>query len=122
MLDKDECSYDGMIAILDTLQKYVPSKQADHEMAKKIPGNELEREKIFITVLVGGDQLSTSRARGALYIRGSSELEEDRLKGFLPVAEDWHGKVCFMQVCVSHGWVCRVYLYTHRCNWVKSII
>ncbi len=49
-------------------------------MKNKIPGSDLEREKIFIPTLVGRDLLSTVRARGALYIRGGSELEEDRLK------------------------------------------
>ncbi len=68
-------------------------------MKYKIPGSDLEREKIFPT-LVGGDLLSTVRARGALYIRGGSELEEDRSKGILPVSEDWHGKVCFMEVTI----------------------
>ncbi len=59
----------------------------------------LRGRRYLFQLLVGGD-LSTVRARGALYIRGGSELEEDRLKGILPVSEDWHGKVCFMEVTI----------------------
>ncbi len=98
VLDENECSYEGMTAILDWIHKYIPAKCVDTK--DKIPGSDLEREKIFIPTLVGGDLLSTVRARGALYIRGGSELEEDRLKGILPVSEDWHGKVCFMEVTI----------------------
>ncbi len=36
-----------------------------------------------VPTLVGGDLLSTVRARGAVYIRGRSELQEDYLKGLL---------------------------------------
>ncbi len=97
VLDENDCSYKGMIAILDVLQKYVPAKVVD--IKEKIPGNDLKKEKIFIPTLVGGDLLSTVRARGAVYIRGRSELQEDCLKGLLPACEDWHGKVCFMEVC-----------------------
>ncbi len=86
VLDENECSYKGMIAILD-----VPAKVND--IKEKIPGNDFKKEKIFISTLVGGDLLSTVRARGR------SELQEDCLKGLLPACEDWHGKVCFMEVC-----------------------
>ncbi len=78
VLDENECSYKGMI---DVLQKYVPAKVVD--IKEKIPGNDLKKEKIFIPTLVGGDLLSTVRARGAVYIRGRSELQEDCLKGLL---------------------------------------
>ena len=33
-----------------------------------------------------------------MLIRGNSELQEHGLKGFLPVSEDWHAKVCLMEV------------------------
>lgn len=48
--------------------------------------------------LVGGDQLTVARIRGAQKIRGNSEKSEDRFDGLLPVAEDWHTKMCFMEV------------------------
>ncbi len=83
------------MTIFHWIHKYILTKCVD--MKDKIPGSDLEMEKIFIPTLVGGDLLSTMRA---LYIRGGSELEEDWLKGILPVSEDWHGKVCFMEVTI----------------------
>lgn len=97
VLPEDETSYEGMIAILEALQKYVPSKHTDME---QIPGTDTKEEKTFITTLVGGDYLSAVRARGAIAIRSNSELKEHRLEGLLPVAEDWHAKVCLMQVSI----------------------
>ncbi len=35
-------------------------------------------------------------ARGAQYIRHSSDLSVNRLDGMIPVAEDWHAKVMLM--------------------------
>ncbi len=96
---EDETSYEGMIGILEALQKYVPSKLVD--IKEQIPGSELQREKIFITTLVGGDYLSASRARGSIYIQSKSELQEDRLQ---PVSEDWHAKVCLMEVSMTPWW------------------
>lgn len=98
VLDENETSYEGMIRILEALQKYVPSKFVD--MKEQVPGTDLKEEKVFITTLVGGDLLSAVRARGAIYIRSGSELQEDRLKGLLPVSEDWHAKVCLLEVSV----------------------
>ena len=45
-----------------------------------------------------GDYLSVARARGAQVIRSTSELTKHTLSGILPVAEDWHAKVCLMEV------------------------
>ena len=47
---------------------------------------------------MGGDCLSVTRARGAQYIRRTSELAVHRLDVFLPVAEDWHAKLCLLEV------------------------
>ena len=96
VIPENETSYEGMIGILEELQQYIPSKLID--IKEKIPGSEISSEKTFITTLVGGDYLSTARARGAMLIRGNSELQEHALKGFLPVSEDWHAKVCLLEV------------------------
>ena len=95
VIPENETSYEGMIGILEELQQYIPSKLID--IKEKIPGSELSSEKSFITTLVGGNNLSTARARGAMLIRGNSELQEHDLKGFLPVSEDWHAKVCLLE-------------------------
>ena len=80
VIPENETSYEGMIGILEELQQYIPSKLID--IKEKIPGNELSSEKTFITTLVGGDYLSTARARGAMLIRGNSDFQEHALKVF----------------------------------------
>ena len=54
----------------------------------------LKTEYSYVTTLVGGDCLSVIHARGAQYVRRTSELAVHRLDGFLP-AEDWHAKLSF---------------------------
>ena len=39
-----------------------------------------------------------AQARGAQVMRSTLELTKDKLNGMLPVAEDWHAKVCLMEV------------------------
>ena len=54
------------------------------------------KDKQYAMTLVGGDQ----RIGGSQKIRGNSDTSEERLDGLLPVAEDWHAKVCYMEVRV----------------------
>ena len=56
------------------------------------------RMDYFHHVLFGGDQMTCARVRGAQKIRANSTTGRARLEGFVPVVEDWHAKVCFMQV------------------------
>ena len=94
ILLKSETNYDDMMDILDHYQNYVPSVSCE----KDIPDTSRMEDNHFLTTLVGGDYLSVARARGAQLIRSTSELEKHKLNGILPVAEDWHAKVCFMEV------------------------
>lgn len=94
VLLKSETNYEEMTQILEHYQSYVPSVNCE----KCIPEIGITQDKRFLTVLVGGDYLSVARARGAQIIRSTSDLTKDTLGGILPVAEDWHAKVCFMEV------------------------
>ena len=85
-----------MMEILEEYKKFVPSKVV--KLEEPIPRVETTEDKLYVTTLVGGDYLSVTRAREAQYIRRTSELKENRLDGMLPVAEDWHAKVCFLEV------------------------
>ena len=38
-------------------------------------------------------------ARGAQSQRENSQHPKGQLEGFIPVVEDWHAKVCLMEVC-----------------------
>ena len=83
---------------METLQKYVPVQT--EEAVVEIPdvGEKLVHADNFHYVLFGGDMLTAKRARGSKHIRSNSLRGLDRLEGLLPVAEDWHAKVCLMGV------------------------
>ena len=56
------------------------------------------QDKFYVTTLLDGDYLTVARVRGAQQIRCTPNFEEDHLNSFFPVVEDWHAKVCFMEV------------------------
>lgn len=88
-----------MVDILTTLQQYVPMKACTATV--EVPGTEDSVEvkaESMHKILLGGDQLTVERIRGARRIRSNSQHPAGRLEGFIPVAEDWHAKVCFMEV------------------------
>ena len=96
VLPKDETKYeDMMMDILEHIQSYVPSKYVQRQMS--VPRSDevvTLDDQDFATTLMGGDQLTVARARGAQLIRSNSESNTDRLVGVLPVCEDWHAKLC----------------------------
>ena len=49
-------------------------------------------------VLLGGDQLTVKRVRSAIAQQSNSEDVRGRLQGLIPVAQDWHAGMCFLQV------------------------
>ena len=55
--------------------------------------------KMCRPLLFGGDQLTAARARGAKKSRRNSEGMVGKLTGLHPVAEDWHTKANFLEVC-----------------------
>lgn len=84
---------------MTTLQRYVPTSSEDQLFS--IPGSdELVAVRVdhFHHILLGGDQLTAARARGAQRIRANSETKVGRLKGLIPVVGDWHAKGCFLAV------------------------
>lgn len=50
------------------------------------------------TILFGGDQLTTERARNLKNAVSNSDSSSDHLKELIPVTEDWHAKMCLYQV------------------------
>lgn len=104
MLPYNEIEYSDMMKIMEHIQGYVPSKKVETEIEVPNPGGQSSVLKMeddqFITTLVGGDQLTVARMRGAQRIRGNSEKSSARFDGLLPVAEDWHAKMCFLEVRV----------------------
>ncbi len=90
-------AYEDIVDILEHCKKYVPCKTVI--LSEPLPGTDCTEDKEYVHTLIGGDYLSVARARGAQHIRRTSELEIYRLDGLLPVTEDWHAKVCLLEVC-----------------------
>lgn len=88
-----------MVDILTHMHQYVPL----HAVTKtvEVPGTgHSERIKLETLhhILIGGDQLTAERIKGAQSLRKNSTSGTGRLEGLVPVSEDWHAKVCFLQV------------------------
>ncbi|KAL5475126.1 hypothetical protein EMCRGX_G027185 [Ephydatia muelleri] len=71
VLLKNENVLNDMVDILDELHNHIP---------------------------LGGDQLTVARIRGSQRVEFNAENGDERLEGFFPVIEDWHTKMCFMEV------------------------
>ena len=101
---KSEISHADMIAILEDLHKYVPMVTSVTKTSVTVEG-EVEdcsiTEDHFHRILLGGDQLTAARVRGAQRIRSNSERSLDRLEGFEPTSEDWHAKGILLAVCIN---------------------
>lgn len=95
---KNENKLDEMVDIMDELGKYVPCSTTQRKVC--IEGLEPEEQTLtsLHQLLFGGDQLTAARARGAIRQRQNSLTAMERLEGFVPVAEDWHAKVCLITV------------------------
>ena len=100
---RDENKLDEMVDLLEELQQYVPLTLSAKDV--KVSNSEDQSEESVILqeahihqILFGGDFLTAKRARGAQRVRSNSSHDYDKLKGFLPVSEDWHAKQCFLSV------------------------
>ena len=103
-----------MISILETLQEYVPrcKLQVNIDDEENVSGNESDKDiekddtlddnYVLQSVLLGGDQLSSSMARHVIADRVNSTNDIQPLKGMLHVIEDWHAKLCFLGVIILY--------------------
>ena len=81
VITKNEQEMEGMIDILEHLQKYLP---------KNKDGDPME-------ISIAGDQLTCERVRGAKRARLQSEDPFERFEGMLEMPGDWHALVNFYQ-------------------------
>ena len=89
---------DEMVQIMSHLHQYVPSYE--YNVSTFIPSiNEtvVETKAVVKTTLFGGDQLTSSRGKGALKARVNADSPSSRFDGLLPIMEDWHTKVLFFR-------------------------
>ena len=82
-----------MIDILEQYKQYLPSKTV--QLNEKIPGSDDTEDATYIKTLLGGDYLSVARVRGGSIYKKNSRIRKTL---FLPTVEDWHAKLCFLEV------------------------
>lgn len=96
---KNENITGNMIEIMEDLQNYVPKKSTKVLFQNKATGESDEYvQEQFHSILLGGDQLTCSRARSSQRARINSDCMSDALLGLVPCCEDWHAKVVFLTV------------------------
>ena len=113
---KNENKMEDMVDILTHMHQYVPfhaeTKTLEVQGAEGSEQVQIQIERLH-RILIGGDQLTAERVKGAQNLRKNSTHAVGRLEGLVPVSEDWHAKVCFLQVLHAH------LIYQH---WVDTII
>ena len=100
---KDENKIDEMVKILDDLNHYVPSTESisiHHVTTEDGVNTEKIRNVKYHSLLFAGDQLTVKRARSARSQRDNSQHAQGKLRGFVPVAQDWHAGQCLLDVRV----------------------
>lgn len=99
---KNELKHEDMISIMLSLHDYVPTTCHQEEFKISTGDSVTLQKHSFHKVMLGGDQLTTARARGSQRIRMNSETALDRLEGLLPVTEDWHTRLCLLVVSITY--------------------
>lgn len=98
MILKNENKLDEMIDVMESLHKYVPTKKTQHDF-QLLSGEPFSLElHSFHSLLFGGDQLTAARIRGAQRLRSNSNDGTARLEGLVPIVENWHARVIFLEV------------------------
>lgn len=83
------------------LHQYVLTLSSIHEHTVSSTGETVQKESAtFHPILVGGDQLTVARSRGAIKAKVNIHTSSKRLSGMVPVVEDWHAKANFLGVSV----------------------
>eukprot|EP00731_Ephydatia_muelleri_P004086 Em0002g262a len=102
VLLKNENVLKDMVDILDELHKYVPRTTTMQTIDVCTGGGGTTAVDIHVNTFshipLGGDQLTVARIRGSQRVEFNAENGDERLEGFFPVIEDWHTKMCFMEV------------------------
>lgn len=83
------------------LHQYVPMLEHHEDVAIPHTSETVSVTKASVhPIVIGGDQLTAARARGALKAKKNEDTPSLRLDGFVPVVEDWHTKVIFLEVSI----------------------
>ena len=115
---KNENKLDEMVSIMDALHEYIPTSISSMELCTE--GQEepdIIEVDTFHHILFGGDQVTVVRALSGQAVRANSENQRQRLQGFVPTIEDWHTKMCFMEVSIR-----TTEYYTNECLHCADVV
>ena len=98
MIHANEAYTSEMITILQNVHKYVPQQQQEVYVTTEQYSRSKEIKMVY-PILLGGDQLSTARARSAKATKRTEKPYTNRLDGIIPVFDDWHTRVTLIGVC-----------------------
>lgn len=101
-----------MSHILTHYMKLVPTREAEGQHTLPNGVNISFDDTRFHEILIGGDQLTVARVRGAQAIRDTHDKRVDRFEGVIPVVEDWHARMTFLKVYMFAWLLCGRYTCT----------
>ena len=98
-----------MVEIMSILHQYVPKIEFTEECFISSICETIQVPNVFIhPIIIGGDQLTAARGRGAKKAKVHADSPTSRLEGLVPVAEDWHTKVTLLGVRHNRIWSIKV--------------
>ena len=100
-----------MCKILDNLHDYVPSTSSSHVVTLDDGTTENHTDYNLTRILMGGDQLTVARANTAKLIRLNHENSKSRLRGIVPVIEDWHSRLTLVKERVAISIIIYLFIY-----------
>ena len=87
ILPMNETKGDEMVKIMSTLHQYVPSVQYTEDYFISSIGQTTQVPKASLhPIIIGGDQLTAARGRGAKKAKLHADSPTSRLEGMIPVA------------------------------------
>jgi len=87
-----------MADILEDLhENYVPTIMSEDIVHLPDQTTRTLENPQFCKTLLGGDQLTAARVRGATALRLTHQKPAYRLEGVVPVVEDWHARLTLMK-------------------------
>ena len=108
--NENTCKGDEMVEIMSTLHQYVPVVEYTEQYYIPSSQQSVQVPKASLhQIIIGGDQLTAARGRGAEKAKLHADSPVSRLDGLIPVAEDWHTKLNLLEVSTKHNDVIYVY-------------
>lgn len=95
---KNENKANEMCDIMDDLHAYVPSHTPRPNTDQQYSSEDITQ--VIYPTLLGGDQLTVARVRGAQKLRCNEFTPADRLEGLILFSQDWHSFVACLEVSI----------------------